>query len=300
MSFMLGTFAWVVLPVARRMQGERTELVRRAKQNLEILPGSEPVWRGSLTADEGRTERGLRLRINRTDKTPLLGVAAGRFRMGHARGEQRSAPEHQVTLGAYLIALHPVTNSQYRQFLESAQAANHRGCHPLEPAKKSHRPAFWGKAGWNASLQPVVGVDWFDAYAYVSWAGLRLPTEAEWERAAGGTDGRRFPWGESTPSAALACQGQSHPEAVLELADGDSPVGARQMAGNVWEWCYDRFDSGYYRRSAAEDPKGPAGRGHRVVRGGSYRSGVEALQVRYRHWRSPLTRAADLGFRCAR
>ena len=291
MIVMFGALVYIVLPVARRIRAEGRQTTQYAGRGPQSVPDSESIWKRPLDAS-----RSGDIWHNRRDGYQLLQVPAGRFEMGVQR-IRAARPRHRVSLSEFHIGRYVVTVAQYRLFLE-AGAALHTDCHLREPPGKDHTPAGWS-AQRSADL-PVVGVDWFDAYAYAAWAGLRLPTECEWERAAGGMDGRRYPWGATPISSKTVWHGKSGPTAVEALAAGDSPVGSRQMIGNVWEWCYDLYDANYYSRSPSTDPKGPAAGSNRVVRGGSYRSGTESWDVRYRHWRSPLTRAADLGFRCAR
>lgn len=224
------------------------------------------------------------------DGTALLYVPAGTYSLGANDLGETEAPVHRVRLGGFWIAKHPVTNEQYHRFL---------GANP-----GYRKPAFWGEEFFNQPEQPVVGVSWEDAKAYCHWAGLVLPSEARWEAAARGKEGRRFPWGDDEPRRELAnfssFEGQTTP--VGRFPDGAGPFGTHDQAGNVSEWCEDVFDDEAYhhRQNGEVDPVITSDEPlFRSLRGGSWLDQgfhlVAAARLRY--W--ARLRRRFVGFRCA-
>ena len=228
-------------------------------------------------------------------------VPAGVFYMGSEEidryAERNEKPRHRVHLDAFYLARYAVTWAQYTAF----DQATGRGApfHGVAPANwDATRPA--PPAGKED--HPVVHVSWHDAVAYCEWAGLRLPTEAEWEKAARGTDGRIFPWGstweEGRCNWSQGGEGDTTPVGAFSPA-GDSPYGCADMAGNVWEWTLDWYSTDYYSRSPIRNPLGADDGSTRVLRGGSfnYEGGVRATR---RGRADPAKRMYPmLGFRCS-
>ena len=245
-------------------------------------------------------------------------VPAGTFAMGQKGGRAGDAPAHEVELDAFWVDRHEVTNAQYRDFLKAMTSqSDHRLCHPGEPRGKDHTPRFWTDSRFNGDTLPVVGVDWYDAFAYAAWAGKRLPTEAQWEwLARGGVDGQDYPWGNEI-DASYANIDEASGEAAAVLADqgrtrespaptGPKPVGSYaagafgvfDVIGNVEEWCLDWYDQAYYPRSPRRNPPGPISGVLKVVRGGSWHHAKGRAHTRYTH--SLDEQAIFLGFRCVR
>ncbi len=222
-------------------------------------------------------------KVNPKDGAAMVLVPAGEFLMGSKEGQGKDGerPQRQVTLDSYYIYKYEVTVAEYRKFCEKTHRAM-----PPEPSWK-----------WQ-DTHPIVNVTWYDARAYAAWAGAALPTEAQFEKAARGTDGRTFVWGNSfTKSTCHTSDGKTAP--VGSYPTGVSPYGALDMAGNVWEWCDDWYDPDYYAIAPTDNPLGPATGTTRVLRGGSWGFNVaEFFQVTYRNRCLPGCRYGDYGFRC--
>jgi formylglycine-generating enzyme required for sulfatase activity len=230
---------------------------------------------------------------------PLLGwadVPAGEVSLGASPRRStgpapvEETPRHEVDLATFSIALTPVANAEYARFVAEA------GHVP---------PPHWrgGEPPPGLERHPVTHVDWHDARAYCAWAGGRLPTEAEWEKAARGADGRRHPWGDQEPDERLAVYGRATKGAATEPVGarpaGASPYGVLDLAGNVWEWVSSAYRRYPYR--AGDGREDPAGGEERVLRGGSYASaGGRWLRCAARSRSYPARRQAHVGFRVAR
>jgi len=220
------------------------------------------------------------------DGAVVVRIPAGEFLMGN-KDTERSPLEHRVYVSDFLIDKTGVTWEQYKKFAASTGT-------PLPP----HDP-YWG----IHNDHPAVYVTWEEAKAYCEWAGGRLPTEAEREKAARGTDDRKFPWGNEEPTPELGVfrheWGNEATEAVGTHAAGVSPYGLHDMGGNVWEWCADWYSDDYFAHSPHDDPKGPATGSAHVVRGGSWDSRPTVLSSSCRNWGYRGYREGDFGFRCA-
>jgi serine/threonine-protein kinase len=220
----------------------------------------------------------------------MILVPSGPFQMGSRR--------RTVHLDAFYIDKTPVTNRDYAAFLELT------GYRP-QGHGADRFAAHWrdGRSAHGAELLPMVYVSWADAAAFAAWAGKRLPTEAEWEKAARGSDGRKYPWGRSEPGPSHAHFGAKAlaPAPVGSYPAGASPYGVLDMAGNVWEWCEDYDDPSFYVDGPTHNPQNQRrGRGARVMRGGAYLYGARSLRTYARTSFQPHYRFALGGFRCAR
>ena len=220
----------------------------------------------------------------------MIEIPAGPFTMGSDAGDPDGAPVHEVDLPAFEIDQFEVTNADFAQFVEATGYQT--------DAEKEGRSKNWRDSAEGKDNHPVVRVSWNDAVAYCEWLGKRLPTEAEWEKAARGTDGRTYPWGDDwDPSKAnVKDTGLRGTAAVGSFGAGASPYGVEDMAGNVWEWTADwyepypgsTYDSEYYAQK------------FKVVRGGGWFEMDDAVRTTNRDLTSPTAANDDIGFRCAR
>lgn len=235
----------------------------------------------------------------RRDRWDSVLIPAGEFVMGS--GEQRDDcyPERKVYLDAFYIDRYEVTNAQYYEFLEHIRrTGDHSKCHKEEPPGKDHTPRQWQDSYFDNPDTPVVRIDWYDAYAYAAWAGKRLPTEAEWEKAARGPNGNRFPWGnEWDPKR---CNIAEDAKPVGSYEEGKSPYGCYDMAGSVAEWVADWYDPYYYQTAPSNNPKGPQTGLRRVIRGGSRYGRGFLLRTTTRKSELPNVHNQAVGLRCAK
>jgi serine/threonine-protein kinase len=258
-------------------------------------------------------------------------IPEGAFVMGatsHPDARDLEKPRHDVDLDAYWIDRTPVTNAMFARFVkaegfktDAEKAGSGYAFNPATRDWEEVRGADWRHPrGPSSSVKtigdhPVVQVTWADAAAYCRWAGARLPTEAEWEKAARGTDGREYPWGNDEIAAdrvnfadrnlkvtwanESVDDGYAFTAPVAGHPAGASPFGVLGMAGNVWQWVADWYDPGYYTSSPKRNPAGPASGEFRTARGGAWGGAVRDLRAWHRGWAPPGMRADGQGFRCA-
>jgi formylglycine-generating enzyme required for sulfatase activity len=237
-------------------------------------------------------------RTREIDDMTEIHIPAGEFLMGADASESlaydQEFPQHTVYLDAYWIDEHEVTNAQYAQ------------CVAAEACTEPYSKDSWNRSSYYGNSQyanyPVIYVDWYQASAYCAWAGGSLPTEAQWEKAARGTDGQLYPWGNQSPNSSLlnfnydtgdTTEACSYPE-------GNSPYDLCDMAGNVWEWVNDWYDKNYYDSSPASNPQGPVTGDYRLFRGGCWDNGSEGVRSSYRYMYNPINWNNRGGFRCSR
>jgi formylglycine-generating enzyme required for sulfatase activity len=318
---------------ARKALAKLKDISPGHDESLKLESGIKDLAEG--VRDSGTDTSGVALFRNVKDGAILVKVAGGTYPMGRDGGGDEG-PAHRITLTPFLIDRDEVTNRRYKKFLDWQKNARtpHEFCHRDEVPEKDHRPKWWDESGWSDPARPVVGVDWYDAYAYARWAGMTLPTEAQWEAAARGEKGSKFPWGDGADPK-RANVGERHLDinkvkakhwrsrmdrvaswSVTTDNCGASPranswCGARDMCGNVWEWCLDVYDPKAYEwrmRRAKTDPL-RKGEGERIVRGGSWYLPLSQATTTNRFRLPPFggndrtgirARSRDVGFRCVR
>ena len=274
--------------------------------------------------------------VHNGDGAAMVYVPAGYFLRGTTKAEAVplsgqfgdffgvEMPQRSVYLSAYYIDKFEVTNQQYGIFLDALTRGERHLLHPDAPPDKDYTPTYWRDRRLNGPDHPVTAVDWYDAYAYCRWAGKRLPTEAQWEKAARGPDGLAYPWGNTWQAAYSnnvestfgdpvlgdrqwvlllgnldldAMTGFTRP--VGSFPQGISPYGAHDMGGNLWEWARDRYVKDYYQTAPSHDPPGPAEDSpYRVLRGGCWSSHRGKIRAAYRNYDLPADRHLEIGFRC--
>ncbi len=260
------------------------------------------------------------------DNSAMALVPAGDFLMGstaRAVTPAEETPQHKVYVDAYYMDIHEVANEGFAAFLNAVSA---RGdFEKLRPRwvvvrsdlKDDPKKEEW----WPTEIEyengkyralpgfekyPVISVSWFAADEYCRWLGKRLPTEAEWEKAArGGLEGKDYPWGDALPTDGILFKRlwkNNYEPAPTGAVGGYHPngYGLYDMAGNVSEWCSDWYAPDYYRSAPSKNPSGPSSGSHKVVRGGSWASAVQHLRVAFRNWSSPSYLNSGVGFRCVR
>jgi formylglycine-generating enzyme required for sulfatase activity len=244
----------------------------------------------------------------RLDEDNWVTIPEGTFCIGAQKGNNKGrnydpeayddeSPEHEVALRRFRIGRFPVTVQEFGAFIANGGYSERK--HWLQGCCEFKEPEDWERQKQYPN-RPVVGVSWFEAAAYCSWAGGRLPTEAEWERAARGPEGSGYPWGNEPPldvSRANYGMAVGHPTPVGLFPKGNSAEGLSDMLGNVWEWCGDW--SGPYETGSRENPTGPEVGESKVVRWGSWVSNSRGVRVSWRDRFGPVLRDVYVGFRCA-
>ncbi|MCA9648980.1 MAG: SUMF1/EgtB/PvdO family nonheme iron enzyme [Myxococcales bacterium] len=278
------------------------ESLRSGPAIVERSSSREPA-RFDETSTPSRTPEGEPW-VEPTTGIRLLWVPGGRFTMGSGPDDPGAyddeRPAHQVELRGFWLGETPVTNRQYSEFLRATPHAT--------------EPRLWRDRRFSAEQQPVVGVSWQDAQRFCTWLmeitgePIRLPTEAQWEYAARGTDGRRYPWGNETPDVTRACFGldwdKDHPPLVGQFPHGRGPFGHLDQAGTVWDWCRDTWDEAAYGRREVWAQLDPVvedeGVDRRVCRGGAWGNPARSLRASCRVFVQADAWVRGLGFRVCR
>ena len=231
-------------------------------------------------------------------------IPAGTFTMGSAEDLPNEAPVHKIYLDAYYIGKTEVTNAEYYPFWVESGGIDSE----YTPVSYGGEFGTWPHIAETRPNHPVIGVAYDSAVAYAKWRGMRLPTEAEWEKAARGVKARRWPWGNTfeqrikntTIHANVWKQAGTQLQPVGTYPTGVSPYGAYDMAGNVWEWVSDWYSETFYRRSPDRNPRGPAVGSRRVVKGGSWLNPEVLARCSTRIGQHPAIGTSFIGFRLAK
>ena len=286
---------WKATLKQKLLNAQAMSLLR--KVSLKILIGIVIVSIGisactQRNEDSPATQHSVEI-VSEIDGATMVLIPAGTFQMGSIIGDSDEQPVHSVTLDAFYMDVSEVTNARYQKFVESTG-------YPQPPL--SHNPRF------NAPDLPVVGVKWRDAAAYAAWANKRLPTEAEWEYAArGNLIGKLYPNGDIITRAEANFGGTGGADTWKWTAPVSSfpPNGYNlyDMAGNVWEWCFDEYNSEFYTESPQNNPRfgreiAPDNENFRILRGGGWGGSPEDLRVADRWYH--LSSGSTIGFRCVK
>jgi len=280
-------------------------VVQQARDNLlEIIESQGTV--------KERFEAGEILGVlgdPRIDEDNMVLIPAGKFSRGSKSGEDNEKPVREIYLDAFKISKYPVTNQEYRRFLEAggydAKEYWTKEGWEWKEEEKITEPELWHNRKWNGANFPVVGVSWYEVSAYANWLSIttgnkyRLPTEAEWEKAARGQAGREYPWGDGFDKEKCnfweSGLGRTSPVGIFK--SGQSPYQLFDMAGNVWEWCSDWYGGDYYKKSPGKNPKGPDGGSDRVLRGGGWDYVSRFVRCAYRDFFDPAYGGSFIGAR---
>lgn len=277
-----------IMPSVSTVSSRRTEISTQISDSesstQSIQSQMSEARRDIVQLEEQRVE--LQAKLNPLE---MVLIPAGKLRMGNNDPTREDEnPEHIVTLSAYYIDKTEVTNLQYKEFVAVTghKAPSHWRYNTFPDARKADHP--------------VVNVSWEDAKTYAEWVGKRLPTEAEWERAAIGEGRTEYPWGQScNPECANFDNPDGKTTPVEQFSRGVSPMGVWDMCGNVSEWVNDWYDNQYYRTSAEVDPEGPTGGHQKVHRGGGYHENRNGIRAKGRHFAMTIASQEYIGFRCA-
>jgi len=263
-----------------------------------------PAPSGILVPDEALTEIGPGTIYRDELGIPMALIPAGPFSMGSSSGEDDEKPVHSIFLDDFYIDIYEVTNARFAACVDAGVCDTPADTTAFE-SSYSRNPYYTNP---EYDDYPVIYVSWYDAQDYCGWRGVRVPTEAEWEKAArGGLDDKVYPWGDEAPVRESGAANGASFNDPSNVTDTDqvgsySPngYGLYDMAGNLWEWVMDWYDEIYYARSPDRNPSGPDEGGFPVIRGGSWSDSEIRLRVSDRRFNHPNSGALNIGFRCAR
>ncbi len=275
--------------------GEKTD----SSQVSQEIPAETPVTPAAQVQEAPVTPV--------SEETNMVLIPAGEFEMGCDKGgDPMEAPVHKVQVDAFNIDKFEVTNADYKKFIDDGgyqkkELWSNEGWAWKEKSKIT-APQYFNESKYNGAEQPVCGISWYEAEAYANWVGKRLPTEAEWEKAAKGTDGRKFPWGNDYKKGLCnnKDEGIGKPTKIGKYIEGASPYGLLDMAGNVNEWCLDYFGREYYKSSPGNNPKGPDKGKDKVIRGGGFSYDNYYCRTTRRGAYDPTQRSSSIGLRCVK
>ncbi len=288
-------YASLLRSVGNATQGKQTPQVYSKDTDGQFLfvPMAASVSSPAITVQTetsalpevtGPTKAGVS--TNPRDGAEMVWIPEGEFLMGSNTGRPNEKPQRKVYLDGYWIYKFEVTVAQYRKFC-------------IDTGRSMPEAPKWG---WN-DTHPIVNVVWQDAADYAKWAGGSLPTEAQWEKAARGTDGRTYPWGDEWDASRCnqSATGPGRTQPVGRCIEGASPYGCMDMAGNVWEWCSDWYSADYYQTAPCSNPTGAASGDRRVLRGGGCgNTGVNYARCANRFDIKPGSSGSYSGFRLVR
>ena len=282
-KYFLTVFTFLFLGIFSDYMAFATDI--KKEKRIDSNETNDEITEETDSNNNNLTKRDLakEIRIEK-DSSVMMLIPAGSFWMGLREGTtNHDAPLHNVYVDAFYMDKCEVTYSQYAKFIEET---GHK------------KPFYWDDVRFNDPMQPVIGVDWQDAVDYAEWAGKRLPTEAEWEKAArGGLELKKFPWGDELNKTLANYHSMVNKPVASYSPNG---YGLFDMAGNVWEWVSDYYGTNYYGLSPLSNPKGPETGRFRIIRGGALNTSGQSLMCGHRHSYDPRLSIYSIGFRCAK
>ncbi len=279
--------AALLQPTVEQLESSRGNVERQIQEAEQATEESLRRIEGLKTELDALDEQRLALQ-SQVNQKEMIAIDAGEFVMGDDEGGRDETPARTVLLNAFQIDKLPVTNQEYKMFVD---VTGHR------------RPPHWtsGTYQLDQAGHPVTNVSFNDAKAYSLWVGKRLPTEAEWEKASRGTVGQTYPWGDAFRKDNVNCGNEyGGPTPADHFPGGASPYGVWDSCGNAMEWCEDWYYDEYYKTAPRDNPEGPPGGQYRVIRGGFYAGNKADVRCAARHWAPEANMQDHIGFRCSK